>query len=189
MRYPHLPAALVVLALCLTSAARAGRPCQQTLTLSADRDQLTGTLRHGGAAFDFRRGAITNRNAKDWDLGYGGIQINNEEWFDVSHAEGKRNVIKDLGQLRWSDSYRVPVLDPLPELKKGEKRQITVDSSGDTHKAWAATTKMFAKVIAGHLYAMHVKDDYSDFYVLFRVEDHEQRNYCAISWTMVDPPQ
>jgi hypothetical protein len=192
MRYPNLLSVLVVLVvlvLCLTSAVRAGRPYQQTVTLSAKRDKLTGKPLDDGAAVDFRRGAVTTRNAKDWDLGYGGLQINREDWFGVSAAREKRNVMKDLGQLRWSDSCNVPVLEPFPELKKGENRRIAIDASADTHKAWAASTQMFAKVIAGDLYAMHVKDEYSDFYVLFRVEDHEQGDHCTISWTIADSPQ
>ena len=174
---------------CLTGAVRAGTPCQQIVTLSAHVDKLTHTAPGGGAAFDFRRGAATRRNAKDWDLGYGGLQMSNEDWFDASPARQKRNVMKDLGELRWSDSYDLPVLDPLPELKEGENRTIEVDGSGDTHKAWAARTRIFAKVAAGHLYAMRVKDEYSDFYVLFRAEDHEQGDHCTISWTMAAPPQ
>jgi hypothetical protein len=48
--------------------------------------------------------------------------------------------MKELGDYKWSDSFKIPALEPLPELKQGERRQITVDSSADTHQQWAKTT-------------------------------------------------
>jgi hypothetical protein len=101
--------------------------------------------------------------AGQWDLGYGFLAIGDQDWFQVSFAEGKRDVIKDLGSMEWSEHYEVPVLDPLPKLAKGEQRNILVDASANTHEAWAATTRTFAKVSVGHIYALHVKDEHSDF--------------------------
>jgi len=126
---------------------------------------------------------------QDWDLGYGFLAISDQDWFEVSHAPWNRSVMRDLGKLNWFDQFKVPILVPLPELAKGERRNITVDSSADTHSAWAATTEIFAKVVVGHMYAIHVKDDEADYYALFRVEDHIQRDHCTISWKVIDSPE
>ena len=52
------------------------------------------------------------------------------DWFSLSGAEDDRSVIKDLGELTWYDSFKVPALKPLPVLKPGKKREIKIDVSG-----------------------------------------------------------
>jgi hypothetical protein len=119
-------------------------------------------------------------------LGYGFARINNEDWLMVGTTAGdKRSVMKELGEYTWSDSFKTPTLEPLPELKEGERRHIIVDSSADTHRQWATTTSHFAKAKAGHMYLVRVKDDEADFYVLFRVEEIEQGDHCTISWKRI----
>ena len=101
----------------------------------------------------------------------------------------KRNVMKELGRFDWSDSLRLPALEPLPELKEGENRNISVDSSGGTHQSWAKTTSHFAKAKAGYMYLMHVKDAQADFYILFRVEKIKLGSYCTITWAQIPAPE
>jgi hypothetical protein len=100
-------------------------------------------------------------------------------------ARDKRSVMKELGRYDWSDVFDIPVLEPLPELKEGEERNIKVDSSADTHLPWARTTSTFAKAKAGYMYLVHVKDAQADFYVLFRVEEIVQGDRCTISWAQI----
>ena len=101
----------------------------------------------------------------------------------------KRSVMTELGEYKWSDSFKTPALEPLPELKEGERRDITVDSSGDTHRQWAQTTTHFAKAKAGYMYLVHVKDSQADLYVLFRVEEIAQGDHCTISWRQIPTPE
>jgi hypothetical protein len=91
--------------------------------------------------------------------------------------------------LNWFDDYKIPVIVPLPKLEDGKKRNITVDSSGDTGKAWARENGIFVKAVVGHLYVMHVKDNDSDIYVMFRVESIERGDNCTISWHIVTSPE
>lgn len=124
-----------------------------------------------------------------WDLAYGFLAINDEDWLHVSHGNQDRSVVKDLGELNWADTFKVPVLTPLPELAKGQERVITVDASADTAKDWARTNGIFAKALVGHMYAVRIKRENVDFYALFRIESLKQRESCTISWMMVARPE
>lgn len=169
-------------------APAAASPYQQSITLRVPRDEETGKYDERRACFSFKNATSQTESTFQYDLRYGGLAINNEDWFEVSAGNEKRSVIKDLGEHDWSDSVRVPVLRPLPELEKGQSRNITVDSSGDTHKQWAATNGIFAKAVVGHMYLVHIKDALSDFYALFRLEGLTQRKECTISWRLIQPP-
>ena len=139
--------------------------------------------------FDFRAGSMMNGAKGRWDLGYGFAILNNEDWFILSGARETRTVIKDLGELRWTDPLEVRALKPLPELASGEQRKHTIDTSGDTGDVWAKTTNTMAKVAIGHIYLMHIKEAESDSYVLFRVEDFKQQAFCTITWTRIPTPE
>jgi hypothetical protein len=78
------------------------------------------------------RGGPTNETDVDtWHLGYGFLSISNDDYLqaDVDRPE-QRNKLIDLGKFNWTDSFRVPVIEPLPALRPGETRQITVNASG-----------------------------------------------------------
>lgn len=162
----------------------------QIVTLYPPRDKATGRRDETRACFSFKLGRNKLPNSTDWDLGYGFASISNEDWLMVGTTRAdKRSVMKEIGKYKWSDSFKTPALEPLPELKEGERRQITVDSSADTHKEWARSTSMFAKAKHGHMFVMHVKDNQADFYVLFRIEELEQGDHCTISWKRVPAPE
>lgn len=188
---------LLTLILCGSNTVDKGQTSQkglgpvniQTITLYPPRDKATGKYDETRACFSFKRGTNKLPNSTDWDLGYGFASIDGEDWLMVgTTARDKRSVMKELGKYEWPDSFTIPVLEPLPELKEGEHRQVTVDSSGDTHKQWARTTSQFAKAKRDHMYLVRVKDAQADFYVLFRVEEIEQGEYCTISWAQIQAP-
>lgn len=82
------------------------------------------------ALFNFETGRLMRGN-EAWDLNYGSLYAGDEvDWFHSSAAQGNRSVIKDLGALQWTSDFKVPVVEPLPKLKPGEQRNITVDTSG-----------------------------------------------------------
>ncbi len=65
------------------------------------------------------------------DLFYGNLYAGDElDWFQSSGAAGNRSVIKDLGSRNWNSALQVPAVEPLPKLKPGEQRQVTIDVSG-----------------------------------------------------------
>jgi hypothetical protein len=190
-------AMLVPLMLCGASTISRGdtlhegitTPARQTVTLYPPHDKATGKYDETRACFSFKLGRNKLPNSTDWDLGYGFASINNEDWLIVGTSRtDKRSAMKELGEYKWSDAFEIPALEPLPELKEGERRQTTVDSSADTHQKWAKSTNQLAKANAGHMYLIHVKDDQADFYLLFRVEEIEQRDHCTISWSQIPTP-
>lgn len=79
------------------------------------------------ALFSFKTGTF----GRDWDLNYGSLYVGDDhDWLGVSTAEGTRSAVRDLGALDWTDSFSVPTVEPFPKLKEGERRTVTVDSSG-----------------------------------------------------------
>lgn len=179
----------------------------QTVTLHPPQDEVTHKYSEDKACFSFKYGQLKEVTRRDWDFCYGFLSLGEQDWFILHRFPGSRSVIKDLGKHKWEDSFTVPVLKPLPELSprlhqrlkqsdsdivlEGPPRNfvIDIDSSAGTHKKWAKTTAMFAKVASGHIYLVHVKDNKSDFYALFRVENFEQHKYCTISWRLAPAPK
>ncbi len=176
---------LLVICICAGTTLGQGNSFRQVVTLHSSIAHNHDASR---SFFDFERG---ERGTKDkWDLIYGNTRMGDDhDWFSASTAKDNRSLIRDLGELNWTDLYEVPIIEPLPELKEGQNRSITIDASADTGKAWAKNNGIFVKAIVGHLYAMHVKDKDSDFYVLFRVENIERGKSCTISWQLIATPQ
>jgi hypothetical protein len=128
---------------------------------------------------------ISNRGAYR-DLRYGGITDNGDNhWFDVNMGKASKSVLKDLGDLNWSDVHFVPILlaGPMPHsgpvswaIKDGKVTDISPEGVN-------------IRAVAGHLYVMHVKEEDSDFYVMFRVESLEPEGECRLSWKRVPSPE
>ncbi len=176
---------LLVVFICVVTIAGQSNTSSQTATLHSP---LANNHDSSRAFFDFERGERGTR--KKHNLFYGGMRIGEDyDWFSASQATDNRSLIRDLGELKWNDAYEVSVIEPLPKLEEGKTRSFTVDSSGDTGKAWAKSNGIFVKAVVGHLYVMHVKDSDSDFYVLFRVESIERGESCTISWKLIALPE
>lgn len=161
-----------------------------TVTLYPPLDPTTKKYDEGRSCFSFKLGLLkeVTKDNNDWDIGYGFVAIDNQGWFRLHFAAENRSAIKDLGSHNWDEPVSVPVLAPRPPLEKGKEEHIAIDASADTHKTWAKNTQIFAKVVLGHMYLIHVKDDTTDFYVMFRVEEFEQHKYCKISWRPIPAP-
>lgn len=168
---------------------------------------------HSRAYFDFISGKIPKRGLP-WDLAYGLLRAGDDfDWFQSAGAGNNRGLIRDLGELKWTDVFTVPVVEPLPKLKPGEQRTITVDTSGadgadgapgadgdgvvraqparnsrPKHDGKAKVDPIFAKAIVGHLYAIHVVNEAQDFYALFRVEALTRGDNVTISWRLAPAP-
>ena len=70
----------------------------QTITLYPPHNAVTGRYNEGNACYSFKYGALKAITRNDWDLGYGFLAINNQDWFKVNISNDKRSVIKDLGK-------------------------------------------------------------------------------------------
>ena len=143
---------------------------------------------YGKAIFNFALGlrgdAPSVRNK--FDLRYGGITDNGDNhWFAVAMGGSSSRLLKDLGELNWSDVYYVPVLftSAVPHsgavswsFKQGKVAQISPEGVN-------------IRAVKDHMYVMHVKDDGADFYVMLRVESLEPEGECTISWKRVPSPE
>jgi hypothetical protein len=162
---------------------------EKLVTLYPPYNEATGTYDEGRACFSFKYGARKDAARGLWDLGYGFAAINGEDWFILWGSNETRTVIKDLSAASPSPLSKIPALEPLPRLAKGESRHVVVDASADTGEKWAKTTTIMARVILGHMYLVRVKDEETDMYVLFRVEDFAQGDHCTISWRVIPSPE
>jgi hypothetical protein len=81
--------------------------------------------------FNLETGSQVAEGRRRCDLLYGTLYLGDDfDWFQSWAAADNRSVIRDLGPQLWTDAITVPVIEPLPKLKPGEQRHVTVDSSG-----------------------------------------------------------
>jgi hypothetical protein len=80
------------------------------------------------AYFDFTVGEF--RAFGKYDLSYGTLSDGHDDWFVVGIGDDERTVIKDLGQQGWNEKFKAPIIRPLPALKPGEHRYITLSPKG-----------------------------------------------------------
>ena len=180
----------LLIACALAAASALGAHAQSPATLSHTSEPGAPRIDWSRTFFSFRTGEVGgNELGEKQDLAFGNLKINGEDWFQVMNVkDGDRSVILDLGAHSWADEIALPALTPLPELLPGEQRQIRVDASADSHRKWAKSNGIFAKVRVGHLYAVRVVQEGVDLYALFRVESHEQNKSCEITWKLVPAP-
>jgi len=118
-----------VIALACVNAALAQQPAIRDSSVT-----LYSVKTHRGerrvSCLNFQSGPSTSLRA-DCDLSYGLLYAGDElDWFQSATSQGARGVIRDLGAYSWTGEFKVPVVEPLPKLKPGERREITIDVSG-----------------------------------------------------------
>lgn len=117
-----------------------------------------------------------------FDIRYGGLTWNGtSEWLEVVDRRGTRSVIKDLGAVSWSEVTTVPVLPPSPE-PHGSGVQFR-------NRRIVSPENVFVRAVAGHMYALRVKDAKTDYHVVFRVESLDPNGECRLTWKRVPTPK
>lgn len=126
---------LVLLLFAFANIVSAQAPVDASLNKAVLYSSIAHKERISNNCFSFEKGdADLCRNSK-WDLIYGGMRVGDQwDWFHVSLANGVRSKIVGLGKHDWTDSIKVPYIEPFPKLKEGETRHITVDVSGTDGK-------------------------------------------------------
>ena len=78
--------------------------------------------------------------------------------------------------------------------------EIQLDSRNQRPVIWAPAAprpkqdgkpkvdRAFVKAVVGHMYVVHVVDEVSDYYAMFRV-DALENGACTVSWKLIPPPQ
>lgn len=138
-----------------------------------------------------RRGYLRNEDHTDFDLTYGGMEIQKDgkvypDWLRVTDS---RSMIVDLGVKRWQD---FPATPPFPKPKKSApplpltKRPLVIDASAGSKEF--SPYRQFVEVKPGHMYLMRLVHGRKVIYTMFRVESLKSRENCVLSWKLVQPP-
>ncbi len=179
--------AIISLSCLSTSLAQGLATPDSTVTLYSG---LKYRDREHNCCLNFIGGPTAKGHAHN-DLRYGNLYAGDElDWLQSASAQGDRSLIRDLGVYSWTDRFNVPVVEPLPKLKPGEQREISVDVSGAgaDSDGKPKVDPIFMKAIVGHLYVIRVVDETRDFYALFRVDALERGDSCTISWKLIPEP-
>lgn len=143
---------------------------------------------YGKSSFSFQYGVRSDVGKEitknDWDIKFGYTTINeSSDYFGVTMLSSDRSRIKNLGKKNWSDLKQVPVLLANAGPYKGIRFPLNGESIEVTSEG------QIAKVIEGHMYVAHIKDNDTDLYVLLRVEELVPNDRCTISWKVVPSPE
>jgi len=116
-------------------------------------------------------------------LYYGSYSINHDsDWFSVSRGGPDLTRIKDLGERQWSDLVATPFVPVTPHSSEG----VRAPARGQTYEE--SSEGRVTKIVLGHIYVIHFKDEHEDFYVVLRVDGLVASDRCTISWREVPPP-
>jgi hypothetical protein len=79
--------------------------------------------------------------------------------------------------------------DGVVRLKPGADVYAAPLPSRPKHDGRPKIDPVYAKVIPGHMYVVHVVTETSDFYALVRVEEVEKGDNCTVSWRLIPAPE
>jgi hypothetical protein len=131
------------------------------------RTRENGVDNYAYTAYSFKCGGngpeIQRLCRGNWDLLFGNSPT--PDAFDITTTADDRSRIKDLGKYDWDDKFWIPKLAAYEE----PEREASV------------------KAVAGHMYLVHRRNTFSDYYVLFRVERLAPGESVEISWEIQDP--
>ncbi len=144
----------------------------------------------GKSAFSFKHGLRSDDDQwlsvthNDADLLYGSLCTNGDsDWFCVSMGGENPSKIKDMGALEWSDIEAVPVLLAVPPTTNGVRGPRNGES-------WEESSEQrVTKVVAGHMYIAHIKNEDTDLYAMLKVEELSPSDSCTISWKVIPSPE
>lgn len=153
------------------------------------------------ANFNFQLGvrgdSTTPRTYNNYDLRYSGNSPDGKlDWFDISISKRSYSQIEDMGALNWDDIYDIPLLTVSSEPHNEEwKFDCSNCINNSLNKVKITPENALVKVIAGHMYLIHIKEsNYAkevnkDLYAMFRVESLKSGDEVTISWKIVPSPE
>src|SRR5262245_37958758 len=155
--------AVLVLVVCVMAQEQdINRLKTQTITLSrnASRDKtarprLWVLLESGGI----------NTGKRPYLIDYGGFSIGGDDrWLrlEAGPAHGL-GLLKDLGEMKWEEVDRMPAL-VLKPINAGISMTV-IDGV-----RVVGPQGLIVRAIAGHVYAVHIKEDHTDYRVIFRID-------------------
>jgi VWFA-related protein len=86
--------------------------------------------------------------------------------------------LSDMGEMKWEEVDRMPAL-VLQPITGG--MTLTIFGGEEI----VGPEGLIVRARAGHIYAVHVKDDREDFRAIFRIESIESNGECRLSWKRI----
>ena len=106
-------------------------------------------------------------------------QTPDDLWLHVEAAPvGGMGLLKDMGEMKWQEIDRMPALVLKP---------ITPGISFSINHGMRSVGPqgLVVRALAGHVYAAQIKDDRTDYRVIFRIDSIDSNGDCNISWKRI----
>ena len=115
-----------------------------------------------------------------YSIAYGAFsQAPDDLWLHVEAAPvGGVGLLKDMGEMKWEEVDRMPAL-VLKPITPG----ISFSINHGTRSV--GPQGLIVRAVAGHVYAAQIKDDRTDYRVIFRVDSIDSNGDCNISWKRI----
>ena len=123
---------------------------------------------------------VINTGKRRYSIKYGGFsKAADDLWLHLQAPRGVgMGLVKDMGQMKWEEVDRMPalVLKPITARIRISMNQgvRTVGPEG-----------LIVRALTGHVYAVHIKDDRTDYRVIFRIDSIDSNGDCSISWKRI----
>jgi hypothetical protein len=100
-------------------------------------------------------------------------------WLHVEAAPvGGMGLLKDMGEMKWEEVDRMPAL-VLKPITPGISFSINYGMRS------VGPQGLIVRALAGHVYAAEIKDDRTDYRVIFRIDSIDSNGDCNISWKRI----
>jgi hypothetical protein len=123
---------------------------------------------------------VVNLPKQRYSIAYDAFSPTSDDlWLHVQAAPvGGMGLLKDMGEMKWEEIDRMPalILKPItPGISFSMNHGIrSVGPQG-----------LIVRALAGHLYAAQIKDDRTDYRVIFRIDSIDSNGDCSISWKRI----
>jgi VWFA-related protein len=123
---------------------------------------------------------LVEKDRKRYSIVYGGLSLaGDNQWLQLTASPNSgMGWLMDLGEMNWSEVDRMPALGlkPIPQ-------GITISQFGG--ETIVLPQGFIVKAFAGHIYAVHIEDDRTEYRAIFRIESIDSTGDCKLSWKRI----
>jgi len=123
---------------------------------------------------------VVNLPKRRYSIAYGAFSPTPDDlWLHVEAATvGGMGLLKDMGELKWEEIDRMPAL-VLKPITPG------ISFSMNNGMRSVGPQGLIVRALTGHLYAAQIKDDRTNYRVIFRIDSIDSNGDCSISWKRI----
>jgi hypothetical protein len=123
---------------------------------------------------------VVNLPKRRYSIRYGGLsKAADDLWLQLGAVPVRgMGLLMDMGQMKWEEVDRMPAL---------VLRPITPGISFSINSGMRSVGPqgLIVRALAGHVYAAQIKDDRTDYRVIFRIDSIDSNGECNISWKRI----